>query len=293
MAIKGLYNADGTTTYSVSDVKLLHNKFISGKVIYGKSDLIVAAQTTPEMSIKVSSGLCSINGAFLQNTASYTIPVANNSASYPRIDCVVAYISGTTYSLRVIQGTASSNPVPPTVSSSVYVKLAEITVGVGVTSIQASNIKDCREENNQIIITSLIDEINNIKSKTIVLEDSKIEVIKEPSGPEGVIFQKIDGKNYGILEVFRADTITASSTSYSNSITLSLGDHAFTELERCSYSLQVVPVNNLGHNYWQGVNGNFARAIWLNTSNSVVIVIHGLTVGQKYILKWGIRGFGR
>ena len=33
MAIKGLYNADGTTTYSVSDVKLLHNKFIMGKVI--------------------------------------------------------------------------------------------------------------------------------------------------------------------------------------------------------------------------------------------------------------------
>lgn len=200
MAIKGLYNADGTTTYSVSDVKLLHNKFISGKVIYGKSDLIVAAQTTPEMSIKVSSGLCSINGAFLQNTASYTIPVVNNSASYPRIDCVVAYISGTTYSLRVIQGTASANPVPPTVSSSVYVKLAEITVGVGVTSIQASNIKDCREKNNQLILTSLSEEIKNLKALVTTLKNKDYEVSEYISGAQ---YQKVTKWNDGRMTIYQ------------------------------------------------------------------------------------------
>lgn len=163
MAIKGIYNADGVTTYTTADVKLINSKYANNKIVWGDSNLKVTAQTTPSMSVKISAGVCSIDGAFLQNTASYTVNIASNTASYPRIDAVVAYISGITYQIKVLQGSANAIPTAPSTSSSYYIKLAEVYVGVGVSAIQESNIKDCRSTNNQIIITSLSDELNSIK----------------------------------------------------------------------------------------------------------------------------------
>ena len=164
MAIKGIYVADGTTKYTSADVKLVNGKIVGGKIIYGDTDLKVEAQSTPNMSVKVSAGLCSINGVFLQNDSSYTVTIDSNTESYPRIDAIVAYISGTTLSIKVVKGTASASPIAPSVSASTYVKLAEVTVGVGVTSIQSTVVKDCRKDNNQLIIDSLTDEINTLKN---------------------------------------------------------------------------------------------------------------------------------
>ena len=35
MAIRGIYNADGTTTYTVADQRNIHSKSFGVKVIYG------------------------------------------------------------------------------------------------------------------------------------------------------------------------------------------------------------------------------------------------------------------
>lgn len=174
MAIKGIYNADGITTYTTADVKLINSKFANNKVVWGDSNLKVTAQTVPAMSVKVSSGVCSINGAFLQNTASYTVSIESNTASYPRIDAVVAYISGTTYQIRVLKGTTNTTPSAPSTTSSYYIKLAEVYVGVGVTAIQDNNITDCRSTNNQTIINSLSEEIIELLSKVSDLENYKV-----------------------------------------------------------------------------------------------------------------------
>ena len=161
MAIRGIYNADGTTTYTVADQRNIHSKSFGNKVIYGDSALVVSAQSTPNMTVKVSSGECSINGAILQNTASTNLTITSNSASYARIDAIVAYINRTTYELKVLQGTAAATPSAPDCSSNMYVKLAEVYVGVGVSSIQASNITDTRGD---IIISSLSQEIIALKN---------------------------------------------------------------------------------------------------------------------------------
>lgn len=174
MAIKGIYNADGATTYTTTDVKLINSKFANNKIVWGDSNLKVTAQTVPAMSVKVSAGVCSINGAFLQNTASYTVSIASNTASYPRIDAIVAYISGTTYQIKVLQGTANTSPSAPSTTSSYYVKLAEVYVGVGVTAIQDSNITDSRATNSQTVISSLSEEISNLVSKVTELEQYKV-----------------------------------------------------------------------------------------------------------------------
>ena len=86
MAIRGIYNADGMTTYTVADAHLITSKSLGGKIVFGENDLKVTAQSSPAMAVKVSSGVCSINGALLQNTASYTIDIESNIESYPRID---------------------------------------------------------------------------------------------------------------------------------------------------------------------------------------------------------------
>ena len=172
MSIRGIYNADGITEYTVADQRNIHSKSFGGKVIYGDTSLVVSAQSTPNMTVKISSGECSVNGAILQNTASTNLTIASNSASYARIDAIVAYISDTTYELKVLQGTASASPTAPDCTSNTYIKLAEVTVGVGVTSIQASNVKDCRNTNNQIIIASLSKEIIELNSKVAALEST-------------------------------------------------------------------------------------------------------------------------
>lgn len=155
MSIKGIYVADGTTKYTSADVKLVNGKIVGGKIIYGDTNLKVEAESSPNMSVKVSAGVCSINGVFLQNDSSYTVTITSNSSSYPRKDAIVAYINGTTFRIKAVKGTPSASPVAPAVSSSSYIKLAEVTVGVGVTSIQSTAVKDCRTENDQSIMSSL------------------------------------------------------------------------------------------------------------------------------------------
>ena len=165
MAIRGIYNADGTTTYTVADQRNIHSKSFNGKIIYGDTALVVSAQSTPNMTVKVSSGECSINGAILQNTASTNLTITSNTAA------IVAYINGTTYDLRVLKGTAAATPSAPDCSSNMYVKLAEVYVGVGVSSIQTSNITDARSTNNQYIIESLSSLVVDIAKNKVLESD--------------------------------------------------------------------------------------------------------------------------
>ena len=171
MTIRGIYNADGITTYTVADQRNIHSKCFNGKIIYGDTALVVSAQSTPDMTVKVSSGECSINGAILQNTASTNLTITSNTDSYARIDAIVAYINGTTYDLRVLKGTAAATPSAPDCSSNMYVKLAEVYVGVGVSSIQNSNIKDTRSTNNQYIIESLSSLVVDIAKNKVLESD--------------------------------------------------------------------------------------------------------------------------
>lgn len=175
MAIKGIYVADGTTKYTSADVKLVNGKIVGGKIIYGDTNLKVEAQSSPNMSVKVSAGVCSINGVFLQNDSSYTVTITSNSSNFPRKDAIVAYISGTTFQIKAVQGTPSASPVAPTVSSSSYIKLAEVTVGVGVTSIQSTAVKDCRTENNQSIMSSLSEIVADLYNYRVVYSDGSAD----------------------------------------------------------------------------------------------------------------------
>ena len=279
MAIKGIYNADGITTYTVADQRNIHSKSFNGKIVYGDTALVVSAQSTPNMTVKVSSGECSINGAILQNTASINLTIASNNASYARIDAIVAYISGTTYQLKVLQGTPAATPKAPDCSANTYIKLAEVTVGVGVTSIQSSSVKDYRSQ--FIIKTSLSEFINELNTNvnTLINKNNSIQIYK--TGAEGYYINQ-DGFMY---------QWKAQNTSTSNGII----DIRLALPKTFNYPTSVNCNAWLLASDWQTTNDHLAAGGYLKTfmldGNTVRVIASGLTPGVAYWLRVQCQGF--
>ena len=283
MAIRGIYNADGTTTYTVADQRNIHSKSFNGKIIYGDTALVVSAQSTPDMTIKVSSGECSINGAILQNTASTNLTITSNTASYARIDAIVAYISGTTYQLKVLEGTAAAIPVAPDCSSNSYIKLAEVYVGVGVSSIQNSNITDCRNTVGQNITDSLIDEIVTIKTRINNVSDTIF--FASPYDSWTIEITPIRGENFSKVHICGATMVK------SNSIVLDRRENLpfkITFADRISFSCMMTPPDG---NYWQGVASGYGCCMYIINGTSLRIVTHGLTAGVTYVQHWSFDSY--
>lgn len=280
MTVRGIYNADGITTYTVADAHLITSKSLGGKIVYGENDLKVTAQTTPSMSIKVASGVCSSNGALLQNTASYTVAIASNTASYPRIDAIVAYISGTNRQIKVLQGTASISPSAQSTSSSDYVKLAEVYVGVGITAIQTSNIKDCRSENT--IFNSLSEKVFDIDKvlNGLTYKQSNIEIDKTPARGFYVDENKF---TYQWL----AQNIISSSLGLID-IKLTL-PKTFTVRTSVACSVWLIPSD------YASSNSNLAATGYLKAfmtgDNEVRVIANNLTSGVTYLLRVQCQGF--
>ena len=156
----------------------MENSKISNKIIFGTdSTLKVTAKSTPNMSVDVSSGLCISAGLYNYSSTSVNIPIESNTASYPRIDAIVVYLNGISSCIKVLKGTAAATPSSPVCTSNTYIKLAEVYVGAGVSSIQSSNITDCRAKDGQHIIESLSDLIFTMESNL----NSLITKVNAPS----------------------------------------------------------------------------------------------------------------
>lgn len=171
MSVKSMYAAN--TAYTTDDLKRLNKTLVNGKTIFKGigNGLVVNAQTTPDMSISVASGFCGSAGLFVYNSSSLTIDVPSNNATYPRIDAVVVYCVSSTPTIKLLKGTASATPSAPDCTASEYIKLAEVYVGAGVSSIQTSNITDCREN----VIDSLADSVIDIVAKMKDLYKYRVE----------------------------------------------------------------------------------------------------------------------
>jgi hypothetical protein len=97
---------------------------------YGASQLLVHAQSTPGMTLKVEAGVVYVNGTRVVyaggNTPSFTAPVGN-----PRIDVVTIDNAGT---IAITQGTAAASPSAPTDPVGKIV-LAHVYLRTGTTAI--------------------------------------------------------------------------------------------------------------------------------------------------------------
>lgn len=102
------------------------------------------------LNVKVKSGQALIRGHYYQSTAVETLVVTTADATNPRIDIVVLELdpSANSITLKVTAGTPASSPVAPTVvqtDGGIYqLKLAEVAVAAGATTISAGNVTDTR-----------------------------------------------------------------------------------------------------------------------------------------------------
>ena len=170
-----LASADGSIKYYASDIQRQYRNIIGNKVIIGDT-LAVTAKSTPDLSVNISAGTAVNLGKEYRNSATVNLAITANTATYNRIDNIVIDFSLTSNFLKIVKGVASSSPVAPVVGSN-QILLAQVLVGAGVTSIQSSNITDCRAKDGQHIIGSLSDLIFTIESNL----NSLITKVNAPS----------------------------------------------------------------------------------------------------------------
>lgn len=119
-----------------------------------------------DMTITIQEGDANIEGYRYSNTGDLIKTVETADGTLKRIDNVVIRLDLTNrlISAQIIKGTFSDNPSAPALvrSSTVYdIKIAEIYVNNGVTSITQSAIKDTRfEESVCGVVASTVETLN-------------------------------------------------------------------------------------------------------------------------------------
>lgn len=138
--------------------RLTMQGLVSTTGILGASSLLVAAQASPNMTVKIASGWGAIVGTSQTNMGVYqfyndadtNVTITAADVTNPRIDRVVAtindaYYSGSTNNVTfsVVAGTPAGSPSAPATPAN-SISLATIAVAANATSISAGNITDTR-----------------------------------------------------------------------------------------------------------------------------------------------------
>lgn len=147
----GFYDAiNGDRTYTAEEMGSIFDGIINNGVLPDyESALVVGASSPAAMSVTVAPGRAWFDHTWTHNDDTITLSIATSNASYPRIDIVAIETNKSTRanSIKVVTGTAASNPVAPTPESTATVKqyvLAEVRVNAGATAIEAASITDKR-----------------------------------------------------------------------------------------------------------------------------------------------------
>jgi hypothetical protein len=127
------------------------------------SGCLVSAQTSPDQTVQVSAGEVLTEGVYKTVSSSSNLSVGLGSSAGPRFDLVVVASTG---ALQVRQGTSSTNPTFPTLSSGDVV-LAAIYRTSGTSSTVAN--------------TQIIDK------RIIMMSNDSRTGVGEPSGSDGNI----------------------------------------------------------------------------------------------------------
>ncbi len=138
------------------------------KSINAGADFYVEAQSTPNMTVKVNTGYAFVQKSDKSKTypvrmysTTENVTITSNSTGNSRIDAVVLYIdlaetpnstATDVAKLVAVAGTPAGSPTAPSDSdiqtsigaSNPFLRLANVTVGSGVTEITNTNIADAR-----------------------------------------------------------------------------------------------------------------------------------------------------
>lgn len=165
MALYAVHIANGTS--SNTSLLRLFGRYLSGTGVVQPGAFTVSAQASPNMTVKVS-GSAILDDLFIRptfggtyhgwNTGTENVTIPSNATGITKIDHVVAYIdtafsSGTADNpgalvLTTVRGTGTAAPsdaeINTALSSKPWIRLAEVTVANGASSINSGNITDKR-----------------------------------------------------------------------------------------------------------------------------------------------------
>jgi microcystin-dependent protein len=148
----GFHSAPGDTHTYTQTTWLEHVRDLQlDGIVYGSlNTFVVTQQASPNMTVKVDTGECWVQGDWYQSDAAQNATITAADATYPRIDLVVLrnYIVGSRkICVYVIAGTPAASPTAPGYTRNINIwdmPIAQIAVGAGVTSIVTANITDLR-----------------------------------------------------------------------------------------------------------------------------------------------------
>lgn len=154
-----VYLADSFAKYFAS--------FVGNGIFGGKlNELMIVQSATSGMKVEVSSGMGWINGYWYENTNNLSLNIDIADGVLNRIDCVVLRWSKSDRSIKVVvkKGTFASAAIAPSIQrdADIYeLKLAEVYVKAGATSITQTDITDTRFDKNVCgLVTGLIEQID-------------------------------------------------------------------------------------------------------------------------------------
>lgn len=156
---------DGDRVYFAEDFARHLAKYFTNGIF--NNELRVVANN--DMSITIEAGDANIEGYRYTNTDALQKTIENADGTLNRIDNVVLRLDLTNrlISAQIIKGTFAENPTAPALvrNTTVYdLKLAEVSIAAGVTTITQSMIKDTRlEESVCGVVTSTVKTLDTEK----------------------------------------------------------------------------------------------------------------------------------
>lgn len=150
-----LINGEYDRVYLAEHFAKYFASFIGNGVFGGKSnELMVRQKETPSMGVRVLSGQAWIDGYWYENDAEHLLTIDVADGVLHRIDSIVVRWNHSERIIRlaVKKGVAATNPIAPVVQRDddyYELKLADIYIKAGTTSITQSSITDKRLNTNE------------------------------------------------------------------------------------------------------------------------------------------------
>jgi hypothetical protein len=141
-------------------------RWIASIIGNGVYDGELAVTAGDGMAVTLSAGRAWINGYHYRNDGPLTLPIANADGVLHRKDTVVLRwdVNARSITAQVLTGTFSSSPIAPQITRSAEqydLKIAEISIPAGTTTITQSLITDTRLDNAVCgIVTGVVQQVD-------------------------------------------------------------------------------------------------------------------------------------
>lgn len=162
-------------TYLAEQFAKYFASFIGNGIFGGKlSELMVVQHPDAGMKVSVLPGMSWINGFWYENSSDLTVDIEVSDGIQSRVDNVVVRWGNVERKIwvEVVKGTLAPDAIAPALerNSDYYdLKIAEIHVEAGLTSISQANIIDTRFDNEVCgLVTGLVDQIDATEYKNLL-----------------------------------------------------------------------------------------------------------------------------